>query len=155
MSEQITPYTPNHNISAELRERTVVMLVGPSAIGKSALMSVALEHESDMARVKSFTTRAPRPDDEMGLYHYISQDTAKAQIASREAVQYIVHPTTGDIYGSNLASYPADFNLLDTLSGAVALIQQLPFKRALTVSVVSPADQWRERFLTRFQSHPN
>ena len=133
-----------------LHDKTLVMLVGPSCIGKSSLMSEAVRQDTAYGRVSGFVTRAPRPDDDPGMYRYISKDEAARKIRDGETVQSAVSPTTGQIYGSEPQDYAATFNLLDTLANVVDELRLLPFERTVTISLTAPADDWRQWFLARY-----
>ena len=134
-----------------LKDKTLVMIVGPSAIGKSTLMNEVVRQSDSFKRVSGFTTRAPRADDEPGLYRYISNEETKERIRENKLVQYAIHPSTGVIYGTEPSDYPGTYNLRDTLSSVVLELRTLPFRTSITISLTAPAEQWREQFLMR---HP-
>ncbi len=133
-----------------LQDKTLVMIVGPSAIGKSTLMNEVVRKRADFGRVSGFTTRAPRPNDEAGMYRYFSKEEAIQKIEKNELVQYAVFPTTGHIYGSEARDYPAHYNLLDTLANVVDELRELPFENTITISLTARPDQWRNWFLSRY-----
>jgi len=133
-----------------LQDKTLVMLVGPSAVGKSTLMNVVVKQSDSFKRVSGFTTRAPRTNDEPGLYRYVTSEEAKERIRDNRLVQYAVHPSTGVIYGTEPSDYPGKYNLLDTLSSVVLELRTLPFQTSITISLTAPAEQWRTQFLTRY-----
>ena len=117
-------YQPNGEIAAKLAEKTLVMFVGPVAVGKSFLMNHVAEVAGDFSRVPVFTTRKPREDDEPGMFRYLPHDDAHVsellnKIESREVVQYAIHPTSGRIYGSEISDHPNTYNMLAMLSGGV------------------------------------
>lgn len=125
------------------------MLVGPSAIGKSTLMEEVARQNSSFAYVRSFTTRSPRPN-EQGHYVFIDKKSARQLKQNGEAITYFEHPTTHDIYGTTNESYPAKFNLLDTLSGSVEMYRSLPFRETITVAITAPASDWQNWFMSRY-----
>lgn len=132
-----------------LQNKTLVMLVGPSAVGKSTLMNETVAQTTDFSYVRSFTTRAQRPG-EMSHYNFIGQAEAEALHEDGRTITYFEHPTTHDIYGTTAASYPNRYNLLDTLSGSVETYRKLPFERFVTIALTAPAEEWREWFLSRY-----
>ena len=138
------------SLSHTLAEKSLIMIVGPSAVGKSAVMSEVVRRNPSFGRVTSFTTRRPRSDEEAGTYRYISREEAETLIRKSKTVQYAIHPTTNMIYGSTLNDYPNKYNMLDTLSSAVIELESLPFKQTMVISITTPADQWRDRFLARY-----
>jgi guanylate kinase len=134
-----------------LANKVLVMIVGPTAVGKSSLMNEVASLDSEFARVSGFTTRQPRANDEPGLYRYISKEAARRLIEQDGAVvQFAIHPTTGDMYGTQPADYPAQFNVLDTLSTVVGGLQSLPFKDTVTISLTTEPEFWRTWVLARY-----
>lgn len=153
-----TTYRPNDEICAKLREKTLVMIVGPVAIGKSFLMNHVAEADADFSRVPVFTTREPRKDDEPGMFRCIPHDDKHlnellGKIERREVVQYVVHPTSGRIYGSEIIDHPNMFNMLPTLSGIVGHLQKLPFKTTVLIGLSAEPETWRQRLNDRYPTH--
>lgn len=134
----------------DLSAKTLVMLVGPSCIGKSTLMNEVVRLNSEFGRVTGFTTRAPRPNDEPGQYRYYSNDEVEQKAAEGELVQSATSPTTGVIYGTEPQDYPAAYNLKDILANAVGDFRTLPFAQTVTISLTAPAEQWHGWFLSRY-----
>jgi guanylate kinase len=132
-----------------LSQKTLVMMVGPSAAGKSTVMNEMVRIHDDFAYVKAFTTRSPRPNEKTH-YTFIDKEEALQLQETGQAVTYIEHPTTHDIYGTTIGSYPGQYNLLDTLSGSVALYRALPFEKTVTIALTAPSDQWQKWFLDRY-----
>lgn len=136
-------------VSQSLKDKTLVMVVGPSAIGKSTLMNEAVRQHRDFSYVRSFTTREKRTG-EASHYKFIGREKALELQTGGQTVTYFEHPTTHDIYGTTVASFPNHYNLLDTLSGSVLGYRGLPFKRTVTISLTAPPEQWRQWFLSRY-----
>lgn len=145
-------YAARDDVVAMLHDKTLVMVVGPTAMGKSTVMNEATKLDAEFARVSGVTTRAPRPNDEPGLYRYLSQAEADRLIAARELVQYAIFPTTGMLYGTEPRDFPGRFNLLDTLYNAVEPAMKLPFNRHVVVSLTAPAEAWQEWLSYRYPS---
>lgn len=143
-------YHPREEVLQQLHGKTLVMVVGPAAIGKSSLMNEAIRLDHTFARVSGLTTRVARPNDEPGLYRYVSEDDARQLIGQRELVQYVVHPTTGKLYGTEARDYPADFNLQDTLSASVDFYRTLPFGRHVLVSLTTDPTAWQTWLQRRY-----
>lgn len=153
--ENETTYRPNDEICAKLSEKTLVMVVGPVAIGKSFLMNHVAEAEPDFSRVSVFTTREHRSDDEPGMFHCIPHDNENldkllGKIERREVVQYAVHPTSGRIYGSEITDHPNMFNMLPTLSSVVEHLRSLPFKNTVVVGLAAEPSAWKQRIDERY-----
>jgi|GEM_PF-1117836 hypothetical protein len=148
-------YKPNETIAEQLRQKSILMMVSPSSCGKSYIMEQAIERDPTSHHVIDMTTRPPRPDDIPGHFLYLPHDdTHVAQyldrIENKELVQYAVHPTTGYLYGSDIAGYPAEFNMLETLSSMVTFMRTLPFRRSIVIGIVVRPEQWRQWFDARF-----
>jgi ABC-type cobalamin/Fe3+-siderophores transport system ATPase subunit len=145
---------PNAEIAAQLKEKNLVMFVGPAAVGKSYLMNRIMERDIDFGRVAVFTTREAREDDEPGMFRNIPHDDANlipllAKIQRGEVVQYAIHPTSGRIYGTEPGDYPRSFNMLATLSGVVNHLRQLPFQTTHVIGLAVEPDVWLRRFYAR------
>ncbi len=139
----------------QLTQKTLVMLVGPTAIGKSTLMNATARLDSEFARVTGFTTREPRQNDEPGQYRYYTQAELQEKIDTDSLVQYAVFPTTGQAYGTELIDYPGVFNLKDTLSNAVEDFKKVPFAQVITISVVANPDDWKQWLQIRYPTASN
>lgn len=148
-------YRPNAEIAAQLQTKTLAMIVGPTATGKSYLMHQAAARDHEIGRVKDFTTRPARDDDQPGAFEYHPHDDQHVsayldKIHRQDVVQYMVHPTTGMLYGSELAGYPAQYNFLETISNVVTVLRLLPFERTVVIGVVVELEQWKEWFRNRY-----
>lgn len=133
-----------------LTGKFLVMLVGPSGVGKSTLMNQIVRRSSEFGRITGFTTRPPRPDDEIGMYRYYTKDQVQQKVAAGSLVQHAEFPTTGHIYGTEAHDYPARYNLKDTLANAVDEFRRLPFAATVTIGLTAPAEQWRAWFINRY-----
>lgn len=132
-----------------LRDKTLVMIVGPSAIGKSTIMTAATQLREDFSYVKAFTTRPWREGDS-GTYMYITKEQAEELHQTGGAVTYVVFPTTGMIYGTTAESFRTKYNLLDTLANSVEEYRALPFERTVTISLTAAAEDWQKWFTMRY-----
>ncbi len=151
-------YLPNETVQQTIRDKTVVMLVGPSCAGKSlARDRIVAMDPKNFGIVNSFTSRAPRRDDTEETRSYVPHTNegiadVHDRIQRGEVVQYAVHPTTSRLYGTLPTGYPAKYNLLDTVWNAAASIRQLPFEATPFVGIVSEPDPWMEWFSKRFSN---
>lgn len=154
-------YLPNADIADKLQDKTLVLLVGASCVGKSTVMEKVVELDDRFGITGSFTTREPRHDGGSKTYTYIPHTDDGLQelfrrIHRHEIVQYAVHPTTKHFYGSELAHYPKQYNLLDMLATNVAGMRRLPFHACKTVGLVVEPSQWSYWFDIRFpEGHPD
>ena len=133
----------------ELTNKTLIMIVGPTAIGKSTLMREVIRIDPRFSYVQSFTTRPARPG-ERSSYRHISEAEAATLHSQGKTLTWIVHPTTQVIYGTTADSFQTEYNLLDTLSNTVQLYRDLPFHRIVTISLTADASDWRRWLAMRF-----
>lgn len=132
-----------------LRSKLLVMIVGPTAVGKSTIMHTVAEMDERFGYVSSFVTRPPRKG-EISTYRHITRQEARQLHDERRTVTYFEHPTTGVIYGTTADSYTHEYNLLDTLSGSVGLYRSIPFARSVTISLTADPDEWQVWLDSRF-----
>lgn len=152
-SEQ-SAYAPSAHIANFLNSKTVVMLVGPAAIGKSTIMNKAVELDPRLHRVPSFTTRPRRINDEPGMYHYIASDEEFEKLAhdimNKKVVQYGVSPVKDVVYGTYIKDYLREYNLKDVWYSGVEEFEKLNFKSKIVVGLVSDPKEWSVWFQQRF-----
>jgi guanylate kinase len=150
IKEREPSYTPGLHVTEELRKVTMVPLIGPFAVGKSVCMAKILEQEPDFGRVQSFTTRSRRNGEAEDEYRFlpdgeVTLDWIAEEIKRRDLVQYAVHPTTGNIYGSDLRDYAKPYSMLDALYSAVEGLRRLPFKDMKEITMVAEPNEWVAR----------
>lgn len=126
------------------------MLVAPSAMGKSTVIKEILRQDNDFSRVKSFTTREPRSNDEPNQFFYLTNNEIENRRRTEDIVTEITFPNTDLIYGTLTQSYQSEFCILETLAHSVEEYRSLPFKATHTFSLITPVDTWRKRFLERY-----
>ena len=82
------------------RKRFPVVLAAASGTGKTTLAHMILQNDTELRLSVSYTTRAPRGDEEDGVdYHFVDVPTFKAMIAEGEFIEWAeVH---GNFYGSS------------------------------------------------------
>jgi len=147
-------YEPNESVYRNLGHKTLIPVVGPSSAGKSVAIDETVRLDSRFGPVRSFSTRDPRSDDTPETMVCLPWDEQHIKricntIDAGDAVQYVFHPKTGDVYGTTLDSYPKEYNLLPALSNSVAAMEKLPFRAVLPVGIVAPPEIWAMRFETR------
>lgn len=133
-----------------LSNKTLVMLISPSAMGKSTIVQETIRRDTRFRRVRSFTTRPPRPNDEPNQFFYFSKEELGLRREAGEIITEVTFPTTGQTYGSIAESYAGDFCVLETLANSVDQYRDLGFARTVAVSITADADIWRQRFLERY-----
>lgn len=147
-------YQPSENVRQIIKDKTLVMIVAPAAMGKSYVISRAISANPHFASAISFTTRDPRAGDE-GNMRTIPRDSEHIGILldlieSGRVVNYTVFPTTGMLYGTDLSSYPGEVNLMPTLANSVETLRRTGFGKCITIGLIAPPETWIEWFNTRF-----
>ncbi len=67
------------------KEGTLIVLSGPSGVGKSTVISQLLSNREDLYFSISFTTRQPRVGEEDGVnYHFVDRAEFERMIAAGE-----------------------------------------------------------------------
>lgn len=133
----------------ELRDMTLSCFVAPSRTGKSRLISevVALATADDgVGEVNTITTRARRLGEDPAGYRTadegITHKWMLQQITENKLVNFKTFPT-GDIYGTDAASYPARHNLLPTIAESVPALARVAFRSVQAIYVVRPLEDWK------------
>ena len=68
---------------------TLIVLSGPSGVGKSTVIAELLSERKDLYFSVSFTTRQPRVGEEDGVnYNFVSRDEFERMIANDELLEY-------------------------------------------------------------------
>ncbi len=79
--------------------RAVIVIVGPSGVGKGTVVRGLKERIPELAYSVSATTRKPRPAERDGRdYHFLSEADFQAKIAAGEFVEHA--PYSGHWYGT-------------------------------------------------------
>ncbi len=152
-------YHPNTETLEALRRKSLVMLIGPCAVGKSYVIDNLTNRDERYGKVMSISTREPRADDTpetMRCYAWNDIEIGElcTNIEQGDFVNYTFHPKTGDLYGSLPSSYPADVNILPTLANSVNSLSELPFKSVHTVGLVTDPAAWQQWFNERTFAGP-
>lgn len=153
--QQESTYTANADTATQLKGKTLIMFVSPVAVGKSFVINKLADYDTRFNCVSVFTTRDNRPDDEPGMFRSMPHTNENvssllSMIEQGDVVQYAVHPATGNLYGSVPSDYAGEFNLLATMSGAVAQLQRAPFASTIVIGLVTSPTLWQERLQQRF-----
>jgi guanylate kinase len=77
----------------------VIVITGPSGVGKGTLIRGLLERLPDLQLSVSATTRAPRPGERPGVdYHFMAADEFERRVRSNEFVEHATY--SGSRYGT-------------------------------------------------------
>ena len=83
------------------KEGILIVLSGPSGVGKSTVISQLLHDREDLYFSVSFTTRAPRVGEADGVnYHFVDHREFERMIEAGELLEYTEY--VGNYYGTSL-----------------------------------------------------
>jgi guanylate kinase len=86
-------------MNQNIRIGTVLVVSGPSGVGKSTILNGVRKHFSKLAFSVSCTTRKPRPGEENGVhYYFISREQFEKRIADNQFIEYA--DVFGNYYGT-------------------------------------------------------
>jgi guanylate kinase len=122
----------------------VIVISGPSGVGKDTLVQTWRERDPSISRVVTYTTRAPRAGEENGVsYHFVDLDTFRQMEAEGCFLESkFVH---GNYYASPLAGIKALIEegktvvLVIDVQGAIVAMEKLP--EVETVFILPPSEE--------------
>jgi guanylate kinase len=143
LPELVYGYQPAPAVIEHIGRVTLLMLVGPSGVGKSTLIK-----HSGLHFVPSDTTRMPRPGEKDGvdMNFRTDYDQLAADIKAGNFVQ-IAPFATGELYATKYSSYPeSGAAVMPVMAEAVPLFRKLGFEKTISAFVVPPSYQeWMRR----------
>jgi guanylate kinase len=121
---------------------TLIVLSGPSGVGKSTVIAELLTQRKDIYFSVSFTTRSPRPGEVDGVnYHFVDRSEFERMIANHELLEYAEY--VGNYYGTSLKVIQDHLDqgvdvLLDIeVQGAAKVKERCP--EAVLIFVIPPS----------------
>jgi guanylate kinase len=133
----------------------VLVVTGPSGVGKGTLIRHLLERRPDYRLSVSATTRAPRPGEVDGRdYHFLSQQEFERRLAAADFLEHALY--AGNHYGTlkeEVENAPENLVLEIEVEGARQVRKALP--EATQVFIAPPSDEaLRERLEGRMTDAP-
>lgn len=140
-------------MSESLREGNVIVITGPSGVGKGTIVKEILKKHSDIVLSVSATTRKPRPGEIDGInYYYKTKNEFKSLIESGEMLEWAEF--ADNYYGTfKSAVYEQVNNSNDVIleievQGAMQVIDKIP--EATLVFIAPPSfDELKSRLVGR------
>jgi guanylate kinase len=134
---------------------SVLVVTGPSGVGKGTLIRKLLEHRDDYGLSVSATTRPPRPGEVDGRdYHFLSQQEFERRLAAGDFLEHALY--AGNHYGTlkeEVDRAPGNLVLEIEVEGARQVRNALP--EATQVFIAPPSDEaLRERLVGRATDAP-
>ena len=88
-------------MSVETRKGQLIIMSGPSGVGKSTVIAKLLSERKNMYFSVSYTTRSPRTGEQDGInYNFVSRDEFERMIAENELLEYAEY--VNNYYGTSL-----------------------------------------------------
>jgi guanylate kinase len=119
----------------------VLVVTGPSGVGKGTLIRRLLELRPDYRLSVSATTRAPRQGEEEGRdYHFLTEQEFERRLAAGDFLEHALY--AGNYYGTlkqEVDRAPGNLVLEIEVEGARQVKQRLP--EATQVFIAPPSDE--------------
>jgi guanylate kinase len=140
--ELVANYKPDKHVLAGLSNVHLLMVIGPTGVGKSTLMKA-----SGVPEVIGDASRQPRQGEVSGVDYWFR--TEREMLAEADAGQYVqvAMGSEGDLKATHAGSFPTSGPaVFAVVASAVHIFRELPFASTATAVIVPPDfDTWMER----------
>jgi guanylate kinase len=142
LAELVSKYQPDKHVLSELNRVNLLMVVGPTGVGKSTLIKAC-----GLPQVIGDASRQPRQNEVNGVDYWFR--TEEEMLAEADAGRYVqlAVGSEGDLKATHAASFPPSGPaVFAVVASAVEVFRQLPFASTSTVVIVPPSyDDWMKR----------
>lgn len=151
-------YIPNPETVEKVADLGFVGIIGPAAVGKSFLIDYITKNDARFGKVWSFATRATRPDDTPDIMRTIEPtdenlEDLVTKIEDGDVINYAIHPTTLQIYGTLPESYPdTEYALMPTLANSVLQLDNIRFKSHRYIGLITDTFAYEQFMRSRNMS---
>ena len=109
----------------------LIVMSGPSGVGKSTVIAKLLEQRNDMYFSVSYTTRSPRTGEVDGVnYNFVSREEFERMIAQSELLEYAEY--VNNYYGTSLKL------IQDKLNSGIDVLLDIEVQGAAKVRTLCP-----------------
>lgn len=133
-------YEPSPVVRQQIGEKSLIALIGPSAVGKSTIAREIIRlGGSDFSEAYSSVTRPRRADDPEGYQtadEGFTIERATQLIKDKVVTNYSVHPS-GAIYATLPENFPAAYNLLPLLPSSLSAMKKAGFRAVHAIYVTA------------------
>jgi guanylate kinase len=137
-------YKPNFDVSKHISQLTLLMVIGPSGVGKSTVMK-----QLGYTYVPSDTTRLKTESEIDGVDYIFRQDYDQLfkEIQDGQFVQFVVGPA-GEFYGTKDSSYPPfGIAMMAVVAKEIENFRSLGFGQTISAFITPQSfDEWMKRF---------
>ncbi|MBX4190664.1 hypothetical protein KW794_01110 [Candidatus Saccharibacteria bacterium] len=147
-------YRPSGEVTEHIKLVSAVLLMGAVGVGKSTVIKHVAELDSEFSNPGGLTTRESRSTDAKTYRHipHTPQGLTSIldQVEAGDLVQYKVHPSLKNVYGSEASDYTTPFTILDTMASAVDQIRGAGFKKVSEIALVTNPAQYVVQLVQRY-----
>ncbi len=145
--DNTTAYTPDPTILQQLQAVSLAAIVGPTAVGKSTVISAAMRLNPDIHLVLNNTSRSPRPGEQDGVDYVFHTRQEMLELMERREFVQVAPSLLDELYATKLDSYATDgVAVMAILAQAMPTFRALPFKVVRSISIVPPDyETWQAR----------